>query len=292
MICKQDLKNNWFMQLRIPTVWMDGQIFAVEIGYNQISPGMHQTMLRDVYILHYVISGRGRFMQTDFSAGDGYLVAANEKEDIIADQNDPYETIWIMFRGNNVAQLLTECGLSACNHVFHFRNARKCIEILRKNLSEHYENPWAETMKMNAVLFELLSVHMEENKKKIRPAKSDICENVAKFMEENYPHSIRIKELSDRFHISQSRLIALFHEQYGTSPQEYLMTLRIERAKDLLQNHHVTVKEASLSVGIHNPLYFSRLFKKKNGIAPSAWRESESVIPFSGNDSGYFRSDV
>lgn len=44
MICKQDLKNNWFMQLRIPTVWMDGQIFAVEIGYNQISPGMHQVI--------------------------------------------------------------------------------------------------------------------------------------------------------------------------------------------------------------------------------------------------------
>ena len=64
-------------------------------------------------------------------------------------------------------------------------------------------------------------------------------------------------------------MISLFHERYGVSPQEYLLSARIDRAKELLKNKDESIKSVALSVGIENSLYFSRLFKKKTGVTPT-----------------------
>ena len=78
-----------------------------------------------------------------------------------------------------------------------------------------------------------------------------------------------LSELAEKNFISQSHLISLFHARYGISPQEYLLSARIDRAKELLKNKDESIKSVALSVGIENSLYFSRLFKKKTGVTPT-----------------------
>lgn len=269
MLCKSENTESWSKYYRIPTVVLEHRIFVVETGYNKVPRGLLQSMTRDLYIIHYVLSGKGVFMNEPFGAGDGYIVVPNEKEVIVADKEDPYESCWIMFRGADAHLLLKECGLPTHNGVFRFENNAECIRIIQKNLADASENPFAENAKMYAAFYELLALHMEANARNLTSPKSDITENVARFIRENYTHTVKISELAEKNFISQSHLILLFHARYGVSPQEYLLSARIDRAKELLKNKEESIKSVALSVGIENSLYFSRLFKKKTGVTPT-----------------------
>ena len=269
MLSKRENTESWPKYYRIPTVVMENRIFVVETGYNKVPRGTMQSMTRDLYIIHYVLSGKGLFMHEPFGAGDGYIVVPNEKEIIVADKEDPYESYWIMFRGADAHLLLKECGLPTHNGVFHFEDSAECIRIIQKNLADTAENPFAENAKMYAAFYEILALHMETNTRNLSASKSDITENVARFIRENYTHTVKISELAEKNFISQSHLISLFHARYGVSPQEYLLSARIDRAKELLKNKDESIKSVALSVGIENSLYFSRLFKKKTGVTPT-----------------------
>ena len=62
-----------------------------------------------------------------------------------------------------------------------------------------------------------------------------------------------------------------FKAYTGLSPYQYFLQMKINRAKELLQDGGLSVKEISYKLSFQNPYYFSRLFKKKTGIAPSWW---------------------
>ncbi|MHB9025217.1 MAG: AraC family transcriptional regulator [Armatimonadota bacterium] len=75
---------------------------------------------------------------------------------------------------------------------------------------------------------------------------------------------------------SYAHLTRVFHRAYGMSPLGYLNALRIERAKYLLQESTLAINEIADRVGIGDPAYFSRLFKKYTGSSPTAFlRASE-----------------
>ncbi len=59
---------------------------------------------------------------------------------------------------------------------------------------------------------------------------------------------------------------------------EYLAILRVRRAQHLLRRTTLSVKEIAFRVGVRDPLYFSRLFRKVVGQSPRAWRASDAGI--------------
>ena len=73
--------------------------------------------------------------------------------------------------------------------------------------------------------------------------------------------------------MSVSWFIRNFKEYTGTTPTQYLLSLRISNAQSLLESTSCNVTEIAEIVGYNNPLYFSRLFKKQNGVSPSLFRK-------------------
>jgi AraC-like DNA-binding protein len=59
----------------------------------------------------------------------------------------------------------------------------------------------------------------------------------------------------------------------GMSPKEYIIKLRLDRSMELLQCTDLSVGEISDIVGYQDPLYFSKLFKRKLGVSPAAYRK-------------------
>ena len=102
-----------------------------------------------------------------------------------------------------------------------------------------------------------------------------IAQKVANFIEKSYYSQITIATLAKDFHISRNYLYTLFKQEYGVSPQDYLISYRIERAKKLLKNNrsYLSIKEVSTAVGFENPLYFSRIFRNRTGMSPSEYRK-------------------
>lgn len=66
----------------------------------------------------------------------------------------------------------------------------------------------------------------------------------------------------------------LFKEEAGENFIEYLTKVRIAHAKELLRNPALSIKEICILSGYSDPNYFSRIFKKQEGLTPSEYRDS------------------
>lgn len=250
-------------------------VAVLEIGYNCVPPKYHRIMKRNAYIIHYVVGGKGVYMNCPFDQSCGYMVAPNELESITADQDDPYETYWIRMRGSLVPKLLADCGLPAHNAVFQFNRTADCGNIIHRFLfEEQSKNEAAEACLLQATLYELLAIHLEEQASITCPAPSD-AQKVADFLEKNYQENILIRDVAERFFLSPNHMYTLFKKEYGVSPQEYLLSLRVEKAKQFL--HHpdekLPIKAIAASVGFENALYFTRYFHQRVGQSPSDYRK-------------------
>ena len=259
---------------RNPVYKHDADINISEVGYNRVPAGLWQTMKRDVYILHYIVKGKGVFMNQPFDENCGYFVAPHELETIHADNDDPYESYWIMFRGSIASEILKNFNLKH-NCVFSFKHNKECAEIIRNALfREDYVNEIEEAYALQSVFYQLISVHMKD----VEPndiMSTSVAYQVANYIEKNYYNPIKIDTLAQNLHMSRNHLYSLFKQEYLVSPQEFLISYRIEKAKKLLVNKqiHTSIKEIALSVGFENPLYFSRLFHKRTGMSPSEFRK-------------------
>ena len=79
--------------------------------------------------------------------------------------------------------------------------------------------------------------------------------------------------MSERFFINKFYLTKIFKETYGTTINSYLISKRITGAKQLLRFTDKTVDEIGNAVGMEDANYFSRMFRKVEGISPSEYRK-------------------
>jgi AraC-like DNA-binding protein len=101
---------------------------------------------------------------------------------------------------------------------------------------------------------------------------SDLASEVAAYMEENLSQRMDLEMLCDRFFVSKNTLYRAFRDRFGTTVNQYLTDLRIERAKHLLTDAEMTIAEVAIAVGIEDYHYFCRVFTRHAGIAPGAFR--------------------
>ena len=93
-----------------------------------------------------------------------------------------------------------------------------------------------------------------------------------RWLELQYDRPISIEQLSKSLGYHRTHLSKLFKQTVGLSPMQYLMQLRLERAKTLLDSKW-TVEQIASSVGFSDPLHFSKQFRRKYGLSPSAYRK-------------------
>lgn len=129
-------------------------------------------------------------------------------------------------------------------------------------------------MKINSILSNLLTLLMEDswNPNEIADKQKEI-RKVRMYLEENYSSKVSLDTLSSLFYIDKFYLCSQFKEQYGVSVMDYLISVRITEAKKLIRFTDKTMDEIANSVGINGAAYFSRLFKKVEGVNPSEFRK-------------------
>lgn len=104
--------------------------------------------------------------------------------------------------------------------------------------------------------------------------KYDIIKEVQLFIQEHYQHNITLNVLAEHFYLHPNYLSRLFKEKSGKNFSDFIMEVRMEKAKELLCSHDNKVLEISSLAGYDNPRYFSKVFKQYTGMTPSEYRES------------------
>jgi AraC-like DNA-binding protein len=96
-------------------------------------------------------------------------------------------------------------------------------------------------------------------------------EKVINHMTYHYDEKISLKDYAQVINISVPYLCAIFKEVAGKSPAEYVINIRINKAKELLADGY-SVTEVSSAVGFNDIYYFSKCFKRHTGINPSLYK--------------------
>ena len=94
------------------------------------------------------------------------------------------------------------------------------------------------------------------------------------FVEKNYMKKINQNSVSRAVYLSSSYFSKLFKEITGYNFTEYLNQVRIQKAKELLENSSLSIDEIPAAVGFANRSYFGKVFKKLTGITPKRYRNS------------------
>jgi AraC-like DNA-binding protein len=104
----------------------------------------------------------------------------------------------------------------------------------------------------------------------------DIIEQSKSIFEKSIYHPMDMDELTRILNISYQALLDRFREKMGMTPYQYFLQLKINKAKELLLEGTLSIKEISYKLSFDSPYYFSRLFKRKTGSSPSQWGNTAS----------------
>lgn len=99
--------------------------------------------------------------------------------------------------------------------------------------------------------------------------KSSIVQTIVSYMNERYTEEISLDKMAKTTYLSPVYISKIFKEETGYSPINYLINIRLQKAKQLLEGGSISVKAAAESVGYNDAYYFSKLFKKYYGYPPS-----------------------
>jgi len=103
--------------------------------------------------------------------------------------------------------------------------------------------------------------------------RKDLITEIKEYISENFNREISLTELSNRFFTNSSYISQLFREKTGDTYTNYIMKLRINKAKELLSGTDLKIYEVCELVGYSDTNYFSKLFEKIVGVRPSEYKK-------------------
>jgi two-component system, response regulator YesN len=96
------------------------------------------------------------------------------------------------------------------------------------------------------------------------------------FLEGHYPERLTVRDVAEAANLSESRLSHLFRERLATTVMDYLLAVRVSRAKTLLLTTSMTCTEIAFETGFNDPSYFTRCFRRSVGSSPREFRKNQN----------------
>ncbi len=136
-------------------------------------------------------------------------------------------------------------------------------------------------------IVEMMQIYVEANKrmaKAVREAKnrrtSDLVETCKKYIERHRNGKIVIADMARELGKSQSYLARRFHEETGTTLQQYALDQRLEAGANMLRFSDERIGDIAEYLGFSSQSHFSNLFMKKYGQSPAEYRRKNKIIDF------------
>jgi YesN/AraC family two-component response regulator len=127
---------------------------------------------------------------------------------------------------------------------------------------------------LRRVMASIISDRGEEESEEKAPGLDRMIDNVVSDIREHYMEDISLTSLASKYKLSMGRLSEMIKEHLRVNFSDYIASLRIQRAKELLQDDSLSIQEIAEIVGYNDYFYFTKVFKKVEGISPSKYRKS------------------
>lgn len=218
----------------------------------------------------YVLEGEGEILLDGIwrsvKAGDAYILVEGDHHCYRANPKNPWKKIWINYTAAYMPSLLSAYGIRS--GIYPGEHVRAYFEQAL-SLTKEGEIHSDTCHRIAECVQKIVSLSSVAQYRKNR----NDTDAIRDALNASIYKRIDLDELSTRLHLSKSTLIRNFKKQYGVTPYDYLLTVKMESAKLLLRDTEMTVRQIADKLCFTDEHYFSSVFLRRVGTRPKAYRE-------------------
>lgn len=286
--------DNYFRYLNIGGVEERWGLYVTTIGYSRIDPNQNYPnqehpqshaltwnkgrILNDYYMI-FISKGEGIFESaitspSTLTAGTCFFLFPGVWHRYKPDVKSGWEEYWVGFNGFYIEQLMNK-GFFNRQDPFINVGLNKDLLVLFRSLIETvgissvgYPQVIAGLTLQILGLVNSVSLHLEYDDDPI----GRLIVKAKFLLQESLEEPVDMEKLARQLPMGYSSFRKTFKKITGESPNQYHLNLRLNRAKNLLTNTALNINEVAYQTGFDSVFYFSKLFKKKNGVSPKFYR--------------------
>lgn len=250
-------------------------LWLTSVGHYRTTDHVQQPRIREDYLLVYCIDGEGTFQVGErlFRVTDGSFFVNHPGlvHQYSCNHSTGWNIRWVHFAGERAQQLVRLAGFHLSQPVLSIgrkNEMEKRFVQMQRLLARHDEHG---ALDASAVLYQLLLGLRHQTR--ARQLRDHGIENA---LTDDEPNSV--SGMAATCGLSRSHFTRKFRRATGISPWRYILTRRITRARDLLTNTELSIKEIAIELGFEDPNYFSRLFRQETNQSPTEFR-NERINP-------------
>lgn len=230
--------------------------------------------------LIYITRGEGSFESAaagkkHISAGDIILLFPGDRHSYKPDVNIGWDEYWIGFNGIIIENQIKNNFFSPKDPVFEIGLDQEILQLFTDIIDQtKVEKPGYQQL-ISGILLNLLGSIYSKQKQSYYPDNNEITQAVKQatlLFRNNITKQISPETVAAELGIGYSWFRKVFKNYTGIAPGQYLIQLRIEKAKQLLGISQKSVKEIAYELNFESGFYFSKLFKQKTGLSPQQFR--------------------
>lgn len=281
-MCATD--NNFFIDNLDPTF-----LFTCKGKRNETEKNYH---CHDYIEVAFILSGTGKYRIDDrcYDITEGDLLILNPgtmHQALLLDPASPYTEFFVGFSdvhfhacGPNYLPLPTGSPVYPTKGELRQKLFKLCTSIAAENEVCRYGRYFM--LKSYLVQMLLLIIREQTDPVEIRTGcsfesvnKGYVVEQIVTYFEEHYNEKISLDQIAENMYLSPFYISKIFKSETGDAPIRHLINIRLERAKELLEEGFSgSIQEVAAQVGYEDAYHFSKLFKKRYGISPSEARKA------------------
>lgn len=214
--------------------------------------------------------------QMTMQLGDMVIIPPHTPHRYGAMQEDPWSIYWFHFKGSHADRLVKLFGLSGAPLSLSPSGKARLIDwfVPAYELLAERTYALATHVHIAQAARQLLSgIGITASQSAQEKKRGTYLEQAIQYMNGRLNSNLTLPELAKQVGVSKQHLIYIFNAETGVSPIGYFLRLKIQRAGHLLDLTELSIKEVGSAIGINDPYYFSRQFKKISGFSPSSYRK-------------------
>jgi len=229
----------------------------------------------------YCASGAGHITTDHFDGGvdqgDILIIPPGTSHYYYANETSPWTLFWCHFRGEHARAFYEHIGVGLSNPLVNTNNEVQLLAGFNQ-LIEVAQNGFSlgDYIYSACLLKQLLALVERINHEKTREKSGLILSNIQRYMRENLHRQISLDELAALSKLSKYHFSRKYAEITGVPPIQFFQNLKMQQACLRLEHEQSSITVIAYDLGYEDPLYFSRIFKKVNGLSPSEFRKKYS----------------
>ncbi|BFT69573.1 helix-turn-helix domain-containing protein [Paenibacillus sp. P36] len=239
--------------------------------------------------LIYTVKGRARMLldEDEHPLENGYVCHASKGATLtVKDVTDPLEYYIISYKASlpmpcsqDLLELLDRTEPFDIHYGFVASHTAPLLISLSRMEQEWEQTEALAKLQVKSLFYQFICELMGQlQQQQLEETSPDIVLQAVRYMDEHYFEPITAVTLAARFNSSSRTMQRMFNKRLGLGPIDYLMQIRIDKAKALLCSTKDGLKDIAEAVGYVDNYYFSRLFKRYTGVSPSMYRESMQQV--------------